>query len=161
MSTQFNNQMIRDCFFDEAQISELGYSDVVTVGFGPFTEFDFNNFLKKNGFNIRKPSGKMAILIIGKEGWEESTVMEILKLRAGGTLRVYSQEMFLLHCSLGMDPLISSKKILKSFAEDHAGLQFLIEAGFDWPITTIVPSFDEEDSDAFFNPTSEKEILAA
>lgn len=147
MSSQFNNQIIRDCFFDEAQICDLGYSDVVTVGFGPFTEFDFNNFLKTNGFNIRKPSGKMAILIIGEEGWEESIVMEILNLRAGSTLRVYSQEMFLLHCSLGMDPLKSSKKILKSFAEGHAGLQFLIEAGFHWPVTTVVPSIDFTFSD--------------
>ncbi len=142
MSSQFNNQIIHDCFFDETQISDLGYSDVVTLGFGPFTEFDFGNFLRSNGFKIQKPSGKVAVLIIGEEGWEESTVMEILKLRTGNTLRVYSQEMFLLHCSLGMDPLKSSKKILKSFAEGHAGLQFLIEVGFQWPVTTIVPSIE-------------------
>jgi hypothetical protein len=141
MSSQFNNQIIRDCFFDETQICDLGYSEVVTVGFGPFTEFDFNNFLKTNGFKIGTPSSKIAVLIIGEEGWKKENVIEVLKLRTGDTLRVYSQEMFLLHCSLGMDPLRSSKKILKSFAEGHAGLQFLIEAGFQWPVTTIVPSF--------------------
>lgn len=126
MNSPFNNSIIRDWFFNKAGICELGIKNIVTLGSGPFEEDDFDEFLKSHDFKVCSPSETIEILIVGGEEFDESDILEVLKLRAGKTLRVYTQEMFLSYLASGNDPLNSETGIHKQFAEGHAAIEFLL-----------------------------------
>jgi hypothetical protein len=78
------------------------------------------------------------VLIVGEEGWSETTLQNLLRERSGKTLRAYSQEMFLSFLLSETDPLDEDETLLRNFGEEHPALEFLSAAGFHWPTTTVV-----------------------
>jgi hypothetical protein len=140
MNSPFNNLILRNWFIQNLEILSIGIDDVVTLGSGPFEETDFDEFLKKNGITPCEPSDEIETVVVGADDWEQLKLLEMLTLRKGKTLKVYSQEMFLSYLFTATDPFLSSRNILIEFANDHPALQFLSTLGFQWPSTRIVPS---------------------
>lgn len=138
--TPFNDPAIRDWFFRDFVMSDDLPSMVMTVGAGPFEAAEFDKFLRSLGFvvsDILDGGRFFDFLIIGRDGWSEERLQSLLMARTDYTLRVYSQEMFLLFLASGIDLLDEPDELLTRFAENHPALLHLSSIGFRWP-TTIV-----------------------
>src|SRR6185436_2922928 len=105
MNNPFNNQKLRKAPFKFSRIFDIGIKGVVTLGSGPIEEDDSDAFLKGFGIAIYGPSPGIEVLIVGNSAWTETAIQEVLSVRAGKTLRVYSQEMFVSFLNSGRDPL--------------------------------------------------------
>lgn len=126
----------------------LGIDVVSTMGSGPFPETEFDAFLRRLGVEPYTVGGGTEILVLGEEQWSAETLNNLLSERAGKTLRVYSQEMFLTFVLSGADPLDEDEDLLRGFGEGHPALEHLSSAGFHWPITTVV---GEEEASLIMN----------
>ena len=65
--------------------------------------------------------------------------MQLLDLRTGKSVKVYSQEMALAFLGCGKDPLDGGEALLRHFSGNHPGLEFLTSIGFPWPSTDVLP----------------------
>lgn len=145
MNSPFNNFILCDSFFGglECEWPEALPNNIVTMGSGPFDEDDFDHFLIEKEVKVNLAGTDLNILVIGWNNWDEEELDKHLELRRGKELRVYSQEMLLTYlCSYDpynwKDELDAN--VLDIFGEGHPALEWLMEWGFDWPRTTIVPS---------------------
>ncbi len=137
MQNPFVHPLIRDWFVDKSELF-IKETKVITTGSGPFLGIDFDVFLFDIGIDIYDLESDLSILVIGRTKWDEKELDNLIEIRKGKTLKVYSQEMFLSYLITGKDPY-KDKKILKVFGENHPALEYLEENGFKWPETTIVP----------------------
>ena len=119
----------------------LPFGEVKTLGFAPFSESDFEDFITKNSCGPMSCEMEEDVLILGKEGWEEDVDIFIEGMK-GKKLKVYSQEMAVAYYLTGRDPYDSG--ILEEFGAGHPGLEYLMEWGFEWPKTTVVPSINSK-----------------
>ena len=140
MSDPFQNETIRNGFFANRMATHSLPRRIGTVGSSPFEETEFDNFLKEFGFEIFAPSEKLNVLIIGRSDWEEKALHEVIESRRGRELRVYSQEMLLSYLGSGKD-LLDYPEVSTGFSEGHPALEHIVEWGFDWPNSRIVPPF--------------------
>ncbi len=111
-----------------------GLDSIATMGSGPLEEHDFDAILQALGLEVYLPDKKTELLIIGRGGWSERTIHELLD--------AYSQEMFLAYLISCQDPLASEERIVRLLAGDHPALQFLEAVGFEWPSTHVPPRGD-------------------
>jgi len=113
---------------------------VMTTGSGPCDEGEFDECLKACGVWVAAPSDSGPnVLIVGHEDWSEENLDEVIEGRAGGTLRVYSQELVFASLALGADAfdVLTSDELL-DFGEGHPALEYLMAPiGFDWPTTDV------------------------
>lgn len=81
--------------------------------------------------------------VVGRKGWTEEELINLLKIHAGSKIRVYSEEMFVAYLLTGHDPFDGDQDLLRSFGVGHPALEFLmtLEVGFDWPTTIVSPRF--------------------
>lgn len=135
-STPFNDEVLRDWFFDSLTSLPFSKDGVATMGSDPFSESSFDDFLYDKGLSIYIPGEDTETLIIGRDEWVEENLEEILDMRAGKQLKVYSQEMFLSYLASGRDPF-ENEGIARKFGEGHPALEFLAGLGFDWPKTFV------------------------
>jgi hypothetical protein len=143
MSNPFENPMIRDWFFSQANWIGKFPNGIVTLGSGPFNEEDFDEFLKHKGIKICSLKSDVDVFVIGQYDWDAEDLDDHIESRRGKYLYVYSQEMFLAFLSSCINPyenIYSNEEVLLSFGDDHPGLLFLQKWSFDWPITSIVQS---------------------
>ncbi len=138
MSDPYQNETIRNWFFSNKMPTHSLPKWIGTVGSNPFEETEFDNFLKEFGFEISAPSRELSVLIIGRSEWDEKALHEVIESRRGRELRVYSQEMLLSYLGSGKDPL-NYPEVSTGFSEGHPALEHIIDWGFDWPNTKIVP----------------------
>ena len=108
---------------------------VATLGSGPFTEEDFDSFLQELGVKVLHPNADLELVVVGREGWSDEDLEEIVQNRAGAILKVFSQEMLLVYVFSGLDPFNESEAMLRRLGADHPALEFLSGLGFDWPTT--------------------------
>ncbi|MCK0173884.1 hypothetical protein [Mycolicibacterium sp. F2034L] len=96
---------------------------MATQGSGPYDENDFDEFLVECGVEVRTVSGDEApIAIFGREMWEEDDIDE-LWARAGGNIRVYSQEMVVASIAIGGDVIDLSNGEINDFIDGHPALE--------------------------------------
>lgn len=136
MISPLNDKKLRDWFSAAFQYVPCKDSTIYTMGSEPFLEDDFDAFLRAGGLEITQLCMNTDVLIIGHSDFDEEVIKELLDLREGQNLRVYSQEMFLAHWMTGQDPF-DDEKIIEAFAEDHAGFQFLKSCWVDWVSTEV------------------------
>lgn len=125
-----------------AQARPGALDSIATMGSGPLEEHHFDIILSALGLKVYLPGAETELLIIGREGWSERTIHELLDARSGQHLRVYSQEMFVAYLITCQDPLAGDDATVRLLAGDHPALQFLESVGFEWPSTQVPPRGD-------------------
>jgi hypothetical protein len=116
-----------------------GLAELATMGSGPLEEQDFDELLRRLGIQVYLPSEDSEVLVVGREGWSQRSLEQLLRERAGLQLRVYSQEMLFAYLAARKDPLIEDEDMVRAMAGDHPALRFLEGVGFRWP-STVVPA---------------------
>lgn len=114
---------------------------VMTTGSGPVDEGDFDKFLAACKISVEDVSENGPdVLVIGHDDWDEDDLDAAIRVRKGGTLRIYSQEMVFASLALGADIFdILSADELAAFGVGHPALEYLSQdIGFDWPTTDVV-----------------------
>ena len=107
----------------------------VVLGSHPVPEKDMVNFVSKLGVTSGPASADSQCLIIGWDEWKYEDLRELLEMRIGSTLRVYSQEMFFAYAISGFDPL-DEPEVVNELAGPHPALHFLQRVfAFNWPST--------------------------
>lgn len=117
----------------------------VTVGNGPYPEEDFDSVIEKRNIDPCPLNTEYVdVLVLGRRDWDASSLEAHLSLYRGETLRVYSQEMFLAFLATEQDPYEDPELVLE-FRDGHPALEFVIQWGFSWPTTTVVPEGSGDD----------------
>jgi hypothetical protein len=140
--TPFTDKSLRDWFFELFTPDTLPVEDVATVGFGPFSEQDLDDFFRTRGLEVYMPGEHTETVVVGRDGWDGEDLKALLDARAGNVLKVYSQEMFLAYLGSCSDPL-EDEAVARRFGQDHPALDFLSALGFDWPKTIVSPGEGE------------------
>src|SRR5215216_3019996 len=123
----------------KAQTRPDRLDSIATMGSGPLEEHHFDAILGALGLQVYVPGETTEVLIIGREGWSERLIHDLLDVRSGKHLRVYSQEMFLGYLISCQDPLEEDEETVRLLAGDHPALQLLEAVGFQWPSTQVAP----------------------
>ena len=113
----------------------------VTLGSGPFAEGDFDAYLVEHGIEVH-PSGYPCI-IVGRDGWSEERLNELLDEADPEEVRVFSQELFMAGYLTTHDPFSLPVEILLKFATGHPALEYLIDQGFEWPQIVLEQDYGE------------------
>jgi hypothetical protein len=116
--------------------SRIDLEDVSLMGAGPFAQHDFEQFLSRKKIDTWEPASYTEVLVLGREDWQPKEIERLLRKRAGDTLRVYSQEMFLAYLLSGHDPL-DTPKVALQMGRGHPGLEYLMKLGFKWPSIAV------------------------
>jgi hypothetical protein len=114
--------------------------NIVTLGFGPLDEDDFDNYLIANG---KQPMTAGPWIIVGREGWTEQELDDLLDQNEFDEIRVFSQELFMAGILTTHDPFSLPTEILMKFAEGHPALEYIISLGFEWPEIVLDDSYGE------------------
>jgi hypothetical protein len=157
----FASKQLRNWVFKGCDASRVGLEDVSLLGHGPFGQHDLRSFFHRVQLDVFAPDAYTEVLVLGREGWRESELQSLLRKRSRRTLRVYSQEMFLLYLLSERDPL-EDPAIAIQLGQDHPGLDLLRSLGFKWPTTQVlvhafrtrVPNRFGPDYVAFWGPAS-------
>ena len=114
---------------------ELPSAHIALVGSGPWKRAELGSALESNGFKLwQLPDKEIERVILGRSGWIKHQLEEQIKQFVGKPLRIYSQEMWFAYLCTGRDPFDTNDlDLLLAFAENHEGLQFLINYQFKWP----------------------------
>ena len=118
---------------------------VVTLGDGPYDEYEFDDYLRH--LSIEPYTGDCAWIILGREGWSEEQIDELIENSDLDEVRVFSQELFVAGILTTHDPFSLPIEMLKKFAEGHPALEYLMESGFEWPEI----NFEEDYGDPSFH----------
>jgi hypothetical protein len=132
----FNCRELRDWVFGKSTVKAFIPSVVTCLGDGPFEFEDFVSFLASR--NISHNSIPPGHLILGREGWEESEVDSAIDEHRGKSLRIYSQEMFVVMLTYGLDPFSAPADVPSAFRAGHPGLMFVSAGWVGW-VNTQVP----------------------
>lgn len=106
-----------------------------SVGQGPWGDHEFRAALEEIGFEFY-PLGDsdLEYIVVGREDFEPEKLIDHIDARAGQTLRIYSQEMFIAKLICDSDPFDSDDMdLLYAFAEGHPALQYLMGLDAPWP----------------------------
>ena len=103
---------------------------IVTLGSGPIAANDFKNYLIDQG---KQPMTKGSWIVVGRDGWTEKELDDLLDQEEFEEIRVFSQELFMVGMLTTHDPFSLPIEILMKFAEDHPALKYIRSLGFAWP----------------------------
>jgi hypothetical protein len=127
------DKKISTWLFKKRSSRDLDFTDLSIIGYGPYSDAEFSHFLSRHRFDELRPDSYTEVLVLGREGWHEK---DLLRLRSGSTLRVYTQEMFLVFLLSGNDPL-QDEAIAMRFGRGHSGIEALLALNFPWPTTQV------------------------
>lgn len=138
--TPFNNPVLRDWLltWPTTELS-LGGS-VAILGEGPFERDELTSFLVAKGFDCQAASDRTDLVILGRSGWEEAEVDDVIDDHVGRCLRIYSQEMFVAYLAKHDDPFLGGEDVLAAFRAGHPGLEFVSQGWPGWVQTYVAPS---------------------
>jgi hypothetical protein len=103
----------------------------VTLGHGPFPEYDFDSYLVN--LDITPRYDGYPWIIVGRDGWDEEKLIELIEDNDFDEVVVLSQELFVAGIISTHDPFSLPEDILMKFADGHPALEFLVNSGFEWP----------------------------
>lgn len=115
----------------------LGTGDVGLIGTGPFETSEFKEFLDSRGIGVCGIATNPGVIVLGREDWNKDEVNDLIDSRVGGTLRIYSQEMFVAFLAKRVDPLKASSDVLNAFKAEHAGLEYVSQGWSGWVSTNV------------------------
>jgi hypothetical protein len=100
---------------------------------------DMTRFLRRRGIEVLTADFYTEVLVVGESDWNEQSFRRLLAKRSTKTLRVYSQDMFLMYLLSGSDPL-ERPALARRIGRGHPALELLMSIGFRWP-TIVVRGF--------------------
>jgi len=111
--------------------------DVLSIyGSDPYTESELMDFITDGNMDLYKVHNETDTLIVGREGWNEEDLDELLDEREGQYLKVYSQEMYLARWITGKDPF-DDPNIAALFVGGHPALEYISSRWIDWVSTAV------------------------
>lgn len=130
---------------------------VLLIGDGPWPLDNFTELLQNLGFEVWQNGcdAEIEVVIVGRENWKEEIVDSQIDKRDGESLRIYSQELFILLLAMQADPFeVAEPEPLKMFVEGHPVFEYLFNQEFPWPETafedgppvTIGEGFDSDEA---------------
>lgn len=130
---------------------------VLLIGDGPWPIDNFSELLQSLGFEVwhNGCDAEIEVVIVGRENWKEEIVDSQIDERDGESLRIYSQELFILLLAIQADPLVVAEpEPLKMFVEGHPVFEYLFNQEFPWPETafedgppvTVGEGFDSDEA---------------
>ena len=133
----WNNPTILSWMLQEGtpETLELPSPHTALIGSGPWKRDELGSVMESNGFKLwQLPDPDIEHVVIGRHGWTQQPLEKQIQLFVGKPLRIYSQEMWFAYLCTGRDPFDTNDiDLLLAFAENHEGLQFLINYQFTWP----------------------------
>jgi hypothetical protein len=111
----------------------------VTLGRGPWDEGVFDEALESAGFVpqlLDEEANSFEVFVVGREGVDIDALAGAVqdRLDRGDPVRLYSQELWLLHLMSGRDPLALEEDVLiEVFAQSHDTLSAFVNEEWDWP----------------------------
>lgn len=132
----FVNRRLASWLLRSVKAARIGLEDVSLLGEQPLQVGHLSQLLNRSGLAILRPDTYTEVLVLGREGWRQSDLHRLLRKRSGRTLRVYSQEMFLMYLVSGNDPLLQPR-IAVRLGRGHPGLELLRSMGFEWPTIEV------------------------
>jgi hypothetical protein len=136
MLIQLDNEILKDWFLESFPDAPCEENSVSTVGSEPYPNAEFDELLRSGGLEIFNIDDQTDVLIVGREEWDEKSLNDLLDMREGQLLKVYSQEMFLAYWITGRDPF-ENEDVARAFGKGHPALEYLSNIGFDWPSTHV------------------------
>jgi hypothetical protein len=136
MEALLGSELLRRWLIESFPPPPFKEQTVSIIGSGPIHENDLLELMYEGGLTVYVVHEDTDILIVGRDKWDERELDDLLEARAGQTLKVYSQEMFLAFWASGRDPFVS-REVVEAFGEGHPALSFLTGCGFDWPGTFV------------------------
>jgi len=140
-TTPFNDTFLRDWFFTSFTNSFLQNDIISTMGTGPFAAYDFDQFLHRKHLIPHEVLPNTNILVIGTENWDTNKLTSLLVMRYDKSLKIYSQEMFLMYLANNLDPY-DNLDVMTLLSKDHPVFIFIAkmnikwsENSFTWPST--------------------------
>lgn len=130
----FSNLELLDALSREALEYFHPPRNIVTLGSGPIDKNDFDNYLIAQG---KKPMTKGSWIVVGRDGWNEQVLDDLIDDNDLDDIRVFSQELFISGMLTTHDPFSLPIEILRKFGEGHPALQYLISQRFEWPEVII------------------------
>ena len=105
------------------------------TGHGPWGSGEFEAAFDDLGYRrYLLPDADIEHLVVGRNDWSKTDLLNQIDARNGSRLRVYSQEMFFAKLVTGQDPFdAGDPHLLAAFAEEHPALQFLMSLPLPWP----------------------------
>jgi hypothetical protein len=130
---------------------------VLLVGDGPWPIDDFTDLLQDLSFEVWQNGcdAEIEVVIVGRDNWSETVIDGQIEDRDGDSLRVYSQELFVLLLAMQADPLeVAAPDDLLKFVHGHPVFDYLLNQEFPWPETvfedgppaTVGEGFSNEDA---------------
>jgi hypothetical protein len=116
--------------------------DIAVVGDGPFDDKNFCSLLRASKYKTWDRGCEC--LVIGRGGWTEQQLEDVICDDDLEDIRVYSQELFILGMLTGKDPLDIPVDLLNRFADDHPALGLLAKNGFEWPSLETFENLNKE-----------------
>lgn len=114
----------------EAKRRRFDIKQIICLGGGPFDADAFSDFLQERGLQIVEKESASGVVVLGREGWDEDEIDDVIDRHVGRSLRIYSQEMLVAALANGEDPFFGGEFVLAAFKAGHPGLEFLSEG---WP----------------------------
>jgi hypothetical protein len=126
------------CLNAQHVIEALG-NEPVTLGSGPWKETEFDDALEQAGFVpqlLDDCATDFDVFIVGQEGVDIDALAGALEARLdqGLPVRLYSQELWLLHLMTGVDLLSLDTEMLQgTFGSEHPVLCAFVNEVWEWP----------------------------
>ncbi|MFQ5731486.1 MAG: hypothetical protein ACE5KM_05990 [Planctomycetaceae bacterium] len=139
--TPFNCPTLRNWFFSEGNcesqfLKKLG--EAVCVGDGPFAADELSKFLQDRGLPVLDQQEWPGVVVLGRNGYTEEEVDEIIDRREGMSLRIYSQEMLLASVAADKDAF-GRFDVPHAFCAGHPGLEFVSQGWRGWVQARVLP----------------------
>jgi hypothetical protein len=139
MSISLYNETLVDWFLESFPNVPYQGQWIATTGSFPHGEDDLDDLLERAGVKLCAFDQDVGIAVVGRTEWEESEVNGLVNRRAGRSLKIYSQEMFLAYWMSGRDPF-EMREVAEAFGKGHPVYQYLATVEWDWPSTHVPPT---------------------
>ena len=111
---------------------------IATLGSGPWEASEYDYFLQDRAFEpVEAPHTGVDGLIVGANDWSADVLSRQIYDRDSSTLRVYTQELFVVGMVIGEDPYDAlDQEAIEEIANSHPAIQFILARDFSWPVAT-------------------------
>ena len=136
---------------------------IATLGSGPWEASEYDYFLQDRAFEpVEAPHTGVDGLIVGANDWSADVLSRQIYDRDSSTLRVYTQELFVVGMVIGEDPYDAlDQEAIEEIANSHPAIQFILARDFSWPVAAVgdAEKVEREDDGHDWNEESALRVL--
>jgi hypothetical protein len=146
--TPYSSPAIRDWYFDPHKQPSTFPKVVCFIGTSPFDTVELRAFLLKRFSILLLDYRKKELydeyfdlingmFIVGRDGWSNHELDDIIDDHVESHLRIYSQEMFLAFLMTQCDPFFAPLDVLSAYRLGHPALEFVSQGWPGWVSTFV------------------------